>query len=58
MKYEVKISTDHLRRKEVNELVVLLARAGYSVYIGYDKSVCFTAEEGDSITKIKGHDDG
>ena len=53
MKYEVKISTDHLRRKEVNELLVLLARAGYSVYIGYDKSVCFIAEEGDSITKIK-----
>ena len=52
-KYEVKISTDSLRRKEVDKLLVLIARAGYSVYIGFDKSVCFRVEEGDSITKIK-----
>lgn len=52
-RYEIRISTDHLRRKEVNALVVLIARAGYSTYIGYDKSVCFTGIEGDSVTEIK-----
>jgi len=56
-KYEVNISTDSLRRKEVDKLLVLIARAGYSVYIGFDKSVCFPVEDGDSITKIKVNDE-
>jgi len=53
-RFEIKIVTEHMTRKEVNALMGLLGRAGYATYLGYDKSVCFAAEEGDSVTKIKG----
>ena len=56
MSYEIIIDTDaceSLERRAIEDnLVVLLARCGYSTYLSIDGGVAFTAED-DNVTKLQ-----
>ena len=51
MQSEIKIDISSLKEEYVNNLIVVLVRAGYSVYIGFDDNLYFAVQDED-IEKV------